>query len=412
MPTNIDTDSAPDRLLYSYHKALDDVLELGAIPQRLFHVLYPVWRVKVQGRQRIATDFEEIEWFLERGMAEIGLDSVAALSRFFGLDERFVRNLVEFLRGIGHISGNDPHLVLTELGQASVQDRVRYQDQETSAVLYFDGLGNRPLTTEHYKVPLYEDIRGITFFWSFFPFDHQWEEGALQRLMDQPDRSRYNLPDEVTQTTLLDREPAYLPAYVVERKLDGSRTLPLFLVFSRIQGRRDAILEEAVNNEAVTQVPLYEARRQNLRWAVENSLGQRGVDPDNWYLQPDGPWGPQVMVDAQVLDRSPRRSAESGERQTLAVRDVGGYFLAHNWCVWLTCDNAQVRRQAALERLLEWLQHVTAAPNAQDLEQRLALMRQKLQIEPITPNALLDAAQERGLARALERLEAMGVATE
>jgi hypothetical protein len=103
MSTTYD-DSSPqtERLLYSPHKALDAVLALGAIPKRLFRIFYPLWRVRVEGRQRLATDFEELEWYMERGIrgrVDLGGD----LAHFFGLEARFVERLVNFLRAIGHI---------------------------------------------------------------------------------------------------------------------------------------------------------------------------------------------------------------------------------------------------------------------------------------------------------------------
>ena len=405
--------SSTNRLLYSPYKALDDVLDLGAIPRRLFRVLYPVWRVQVEGRQRIATDFEELEWFIERGLHEVGLDSVEDLARFLGLEARFVRKLVDFLKGIGHIRGDEDHLALTELGLTSVQTRIRYQDLETSAVLYFDGLGSRPLTREHYAVPVYADPPKGTRFRAFYTFYHRWDERALKQLMARPDRHHYNLPDEITEITPLDREPAYLPAYIVERWSGKPVNLPLFLVFSRVRSRRDAVLEEAVNVETLALVPLREANRHDLERAVENALSRRGLDRDDWYLRSDGPWGPQVTVDARVFKQSRRRTRGDDEDSwDLTVRDVGRYFLAYDWCVWLACDDAEVRQQAAVERLLEWLQHVTATPTAEDLRQRLAVMHERLRIQPISTDTLMDAAEQRGLARALERLDALVIGDE
>lgn len=404
MPMTTDSSSIVDRPLYSPHKALDAVLQLGAIPQRLYSILYPIWSVRIEGRQRIATDFEELEWFLERALYEVGLRSAGELSSFFGLEERFVRKLVGFLRSIGHVAGSDSHLTLTELGRTSVLDRVRYQEEGTSAVVYFDGFGNRPLTADHYKVPVYDDLSRIRTYQPFYHFDHRWDETALPRLMALPDRHRYNLPDEITQATLLSQEPVYLPAYIVERRAGAPATLPLFLVFSRVKGMRDAVLEEAINVESTALAPLRHIRRGNLEWAVEKDLNRRGLDRNAWYLHPNGPWGPQITVEIRALEPSGSRSDESSE-PSLTIRDVGGYLLVYNWCVWVTCDDARVRRQAAIERLLEWLQHVTATPTAEELRRRLAAMHERLRIKPISPGVLMDEAQQQGLARALERLE-------
>ena len=150
MPTNYQPSSnllkAPvsKYLLYSHYKALDQVQEMGYIPVRLFRVLYPLWRVRVDGRQRIATEFDELEWYMERGLFDAGFSSLVELASFYGLEPVFVERLVDFLRGIGHIKGNYDNLSLTELGIASVRDRVRYEDQNTSTELYFEALGSNP----------------------------------------------------------------------------------------------------------------------------------------------------------------------------------------------------------------------------------------------------------------------------
>jgi hypothetical protein len=173
---------------------------MGLIPLRLFRVLYPLWRVRVDGRQRIAMEFDEVELYLERGLLEAGFSSVAELAAFFGLELSFVQRIINFSRGSGHVNGDDAHLVLTELGFESVRQRVRYEDQKASAELYFDALGNCPLTPEHYKIPILESLpaAGKTPFQAFFHFEHTWNEGALEPILQNPDKRRYNLPDEIS----------------------------------------------------------------------------------------------------------------------------------------------------------------------------------------------------------------------
>jgi hypothetical protein len=112
-------------LLYSHYMALDQVQEMGLIPLGLFRVLYPLRRVRVDGRQRIATEFDEVELYLERGLLVTGFSSVAELAAFFGLELSFVQRMINFSRGGGHVtrsgwptSGDDAHLVLTELETA------------------------------------------------------------------------------------------------------------------------------------------------------------------------------------------------------------------------------------------------------------------------------------------------------
>jgi hypothetical protein len=400
---NYPNDSPPDRILYSPHKALDVGLEMGVIPERLFRVFFPIWRVQVEGRQRVPTDFEELEWFIERGLLEGGFNSIQKLARFFGLEEPFVRQLVDFLRSIGHITGEEGQLSLTRLGRDSVQARIRYQDQEMSAQLYFDGLGSRPLTQDHYKIPIYETLPEHTPFQAFYHFNHHWNEEALKDLAAHPERSRFNLPDEVTQVTPLGREPAYLPVYILHRQAGGTSALPEFLVFSRVRGLRDPVLEPAVNEEPLIQRALLTARRDDFPAAVESTLLRRGLSREAWRLTLAGKWGPQVIVDRNAL-QSQGDLGEDGSRG-LAMRNVGRYLFAYDWCVWLTCDNAAVRQQAAVEQLLEWLQGANVSPTTEKIQQRQTELSDRLEIEPVSLGAVAEAARTRGLARALERLE-------
>lgn len=406
------SDSTFDRLLYSYHKVLDMVLDSGAVPQRLFQVLYPIWRVHVEGRQRIPHDFEELEWFIERGIHETGLNSVTTMARFFGLEERFVNKLVSFLQGVGHINNEQGRLSLTDLGRDSVQQRVRMQEQETSALLYFDGVGSRPLKRDHYSIPIYTEPPKDRTFQALFLFSKDWQKESLQRLKTRPDRNLYNLPDEVIELNPLTHELVYLPLYIVQRRPGPPKDLPLFLVFSRVHSLRDDVLEEAVNQESLIQVPLRQANQNDLAEVVRQALSQRGLGQKEWYLQANGSWGPQVMVAAEVLKQSHRRSNSDGSNQRLTIGQIGKFFLARDWCVWLTCDDPEVRQQAAIEQLLEWLQHVSATPIAEDLRQRLVVMHKRLNIKPISTDTLLDTATQRGLGRALERLDALVIENE
>jgi hypothetical protein len=87
------------------------------------------------------------------------------------------------------------------------------------------------------------------------------------------------------------------------------------------------------------------------------------------------------------------------------MRNVGRYLFAYDWCVWLTCDNAAVRQQAAVEQLLEWLQGANVSPTTEKIQQRQTELSDRLEIEPVSLGAVAEAARTRGLARALERLE-------
>ena len=404
MPNN--TSTSPKYLLYSYYKALDQVQELGFIPLRLFRVLYPLWRVRVDGQQRIATDFDELEWHLERGLQEAGFSSVRELAAFFSLEPAFVQRLVNFSRGIGHIAGDDAHLSLTELGAASVKDRLRYEDQKTSTELYFDALGSAPLTPEHYKIPILEALppAGKTPFQAFYHFDHTWDENALDQLLKSPENKRSNLPAvrEITAAQLLNREPAYMPAYFIEVRENKPSSPPRLLVFSQVRGLHDTVLEEAVNRDPMIYRAL-KAKTDSRAEAVRRYFEQSGLKKDAWYLNENGPWGAQVMVDGQVF--LPGSGMDEDESGRLSLRSVGRYTLIYDWCIWIVCDDANIRKQAAAEQLLEWLQGASATPSAEEIKRKFANLCQRLSLQLLPVQDVLALARQKGFARASERLE-------
>ena len=388
-------------LLYSPHKALDLAQEAGLVPLRLFRVLYPIWRVRVDGRQRVATEFDELEWFMERGIQGAGLASVGALASFFGLDPALARRLIHFSRTSGHVSGDDEHLSVTELGIASIKARARYEDQTTSAELYFDALGNTPLTPEHFKVPILEALpAGKTPFQAFYPFDRAWDEGALKQI----DKKRFGLPEEIAAAQLLQAEPAYLPAYFVEAREKDPASPPRLLVFSQVRGLRDTVLEETVNRDPTVYRAL-KARTDSRAEAVSRYFELSGLKKDDWYLNENGPWGAQVMVDGRVF--LPDADADEEENVRLTMRSVGRYALIYGWCIWVMCDDVDVRKQAAAEQLLEWLQGANAKPSPEEIRRKFSYLRQRLSIQSLLFKNVLALARQRGFTRAAERLEEM-----
>ncbi len=406
MPANSNNASASERLLYSHHKVLDNVLNMEAVPQRLFRIFYPIWRVHVEGRQRIPQDFEELEWFIERGLHEAQLGSIEELCQYFGLKQRFVEKLVHFLQGINHIKNEQGQLTLTELGQESVRQRVRILEQDTSAMLYFDGFGSKPLSRDHYQIPFYGNLPEISPFRAIHNFGRQWDKKELDDLLNQSDRAQFGIWDEVTHLEAIGYDLVYLPVYIVRHSNRRQDLLPC-LAYSRIRNIRDTILEEIVNHDPLIRVPLQDANQNDLAPAVEQSLSQLGLVQNDYYLQREGPWGPQVMVDAGALKRLEHRYGQGEKNRLLTIGNIGRYLLAREWCVWITCDDAEVRQRAAVEQLLEWLQHVSAKPTGEDLQQRLRVMRDRLRIKPVSVDTLMDEATQRGLGRALERLDAL-----
>lgn len=404
MPTNYPATSSAKYLLYSHYKALDLVQELGFIPLRLFRVLYPLWRVRIEGQQRLTTEFDELEWYLERGLQEAGLSSVAELAAFFGLEPVFVQRLVNLLREIGHLTGDDTQLVLTELGAASIRDRVRYEDKKNGTELYFEALGSAPLSQEHDKIPILESLPplGSTPYQAFYHFDQTWDADALEKILQSPEKKRFNLPNEISAMQLLNREPVYLPAYFIEARENKPSSPPRLLVFSQVRGLHDTVLEGAVNRDPMVYRAL-KAKTDSRAEAVRRYFEKSGLKKDAWYLNENGPWGAQVMVDGQVfLPGSGLDEAESGR---LSLRSVGRYTLIYDWCIWVMCDDANIRKQAAAEQLLEWLQGASATPSPEEIKRKFATLCQRLSLQLLSVKDVLVLARQKGLGRAAERLE-------
>lgn len=401
MPAKSANFSSAERPLYSYHRALDAVLELGAVPERLLRVFYPLWRVQVEGRQRLSTEFDELEWFLERGIQERVATSAGDLAQLFGLEEPLVRRLLDGLRRIEHLRGAENRLALTALGLASLKDHRRYEDQHTRSQVYFEALGNRPLSSEHDQVPLFERLPEHTAFQAFSTLGRRWEKGVAEQWLAQPDHRHYNLPDEMAQMALIGEEPAYLPVYVVQRRAGKPADLPAFLVFSRLPGLRDAVLEAALNADPLAQNAL-RLERDGLEQAVENRMRYFHLKTDAWYLNASGPFGPQVMIDGHILQSA--NEPDDEESNGLTLRNVGRHLLVQDWCVWLTCDDGDLRREAAIEQALEWLQGVEKTPDGEQIARRLEVLSKRLLIETLTVEDVAAEARRRGLGRAQERL--------
>jgi hypothetical protein len=392
-------------LLYHPYKALEHVQELGLIPVRLFRVLYPLWRVRVEGRQRQKTEWDELEWFIERGIHEGGLRSSTALSEFFGLETDFVAMLLTRAREAGHLSGDEGVLSLTTAGLDSLRERVRYEERKLDNLLYFEALGNLPLTLEHDKVPILEQLPpvGETPFQAFYHFDQTWNTDALERLRENPEPGLPRLPEDIGKTELDSPQPVYLPVYFVEAREDKPNPRFSLLAFSQVRGLRDTTLEYAVNRDPQVFRALA-ARADSRADAVERYFKQMGLRKDDWYLNEDGPWGAQVMLAGEVFRPA---GEDEDESPRLTVRNAGRYHVIYDWCLWLMCDDPKIRARAAAEQALEWLQYANIRPSEFEFRQKVSDLSQRLRVDAPPLSDLLALAQRRKMTRAAARLAEM-----
>jgi hypothetical protein len=178
--------------------------------------------------------------------------------------------------------------------------------------------------------------------------------------------------------------------------------LPRLLVFSQVRGLHDTVLEEAVNRDPTVYRAL-KAKTDSRAESVRRYFERSGLKKDAWYLNENGPWGAQVMVDGQVF--LPGSDMEAEESGRLSLRSVGRYALIYDWCIWVMCDDVNIRKQAAAEQLLEWLQGANATPSPVEINRKFAGLCQRLSIELLPAADVLALARQKGLARAAERLE-------
>ena len=86
---------------------------------------------------------------------------------------------------------------------------------------------------------------------------------------------------------------------------------------------------------------------------------------------------------------------------------MGRYTVIYDWCLWVVCDDANLRAEAAAEQLVEWLQNINLRPTQFEIRQKIDGLAKRLNVPPPPLTGLLTLARRRGLTRAAERLEAL-----
>ena len=407
MQTSLETSSPPEKYLYSYQKALAETLGLGVVPRRLFRVLYPIRMVEVFGRQRIPTDMEEIQLFIERAIHEAGLTTSQEIQTFLGLDAKYVDKFLLFLNQIGHLTNTDSNIALTLLGLDSLESGICYQEYESSFMLYFDAFGNQPLSQEHFRVRVYESIEDNRGFWVFPPTFHDWDANSVAKLQNRNDKSQYGLMDEVV-TVISSREDkiVYMPVYIVERQIDLHSTsdLPAHLVFNTVKGYRDLELEQALNGDAIV-LDWLKNSGEPLEVAINSRLDSFGIEVTNSQLRENPSVGIELVLDAKDISLKTKYQTDEAPEKEITIQRIGKYILASDWCVWLTCDDPVIRLEAGIQNCLEWLEYVYSEPDVKTIDQFIEKVNNRLTITPpITALKLKKEAQKQKMFRAEERL--------
>lgn len=393
-------------LLFDHQRALETVQAIpGLTPARLWKVLFPLWEVECVGIQRRSRPYEMLELFLERGIAEGHLRSVAELAGFFGLDNALVEKMLLFLRAIGHVDGTNDELRLTNLAQNSLADEKIYYEMETRRKLYFEAYTSHPLPQEHYRLDILSEAEAM-----FHPDRHAfrlfsfraWQPDALMALAQRPDHAHWNLPDEVRDLKEEAVTRAYLPMYIVEarERLRGNHVGARYVVLTRLRDLRDSFFEKLVNAESDVMDLLYAEAVPDVRQLMENHLADRGIDLRDINLS-------QLAPDAWRATIAERTFLST--EKSITLKDVGRYQLVRGYCLQIWCDDPALRREAALDQAIHVISNWQRPATQQTVMQLLETLITRLQTIKLDIDELKRHASTQGKTAVLAKLEAIEV---
>ncbi|MPZ83877.1 MAG: hypothetical protein GEV28_27185 [Actinophytocola sp.] len=330
----------------------DAAFARGVVPTRIFALLLPVWSVTIQADITEAEDYELIDRFLARGIAEGGLRTTAELAAFYALEPELVDRALRALVAIQHLVPSGDGWELTPIGLASVRDRKKYiVTREDRRMLYFAAFGSQPLARQYYdtrKITLIpaartDEIRsgGGPLFHVLFP-TRGLDGRALEALAANPDRDRFNLPERIERPRRLGSdELVHLPLYVVRGRT--SRGGRCHLAYNQAAAEADPDMSDLIDRtpEIVTVLDAEVASvrhdddaKRARDWPDKRGLGEHRPER--------APSGGSLRV---------RLPASRFGKDGLPVDRVGTFVVQGNGFFQLWCTDAAMRRRALLARV-------------------------------------------------------------
>ncbi|MCS7480368.1 hypothetical protein ACFFQW_16585 [Umezawaea endophytica] len=334
---------------YPEQRTLEDAaFEREVVPTRIHSLLLPVWKVTVRATVVVAEDYDLIDRYLSRGIAEAGLSTTAALAEFFALDPPLVDRALRALEAVGHVGQADGHWRLTEVGLWSVRDGRRYEvANEDRRELYFDGFASRPLTKVCYdpsKVTMLSPDDLTSTAGRFTPLFSRWsfDPEALRTLSAHPDRARFNLPERIDNANPIGPpELTYLPLIVVSGVSRSGR--PQHLAYSQASGEADLDLSALVESTP------------DITRSLENE--QHAANPDQeekrareWVDRYDLT-GHHLLRLRSGLLRIVLPGKHFRTDGPLRMHQLGSFVVRGNSFFQPWCDDQHLRRQALLSRV-------------------------------------------------------------
>lgn len=398
--------------LYHPQKVIDDAQkEPGLTLVCLYAILFPLWRVDLEGTFREQKPYALLEKYFEYGIFDGKLQTTDELSAFFGIDPRLVAKVLDFLQTIEHVQCEQGRWFLRPLGQQSLNDGQKYIPKKSRQECFFDAFQGCPLTREHYeKIQIYTEQEAGELARAYenghrgyrcvplYSF-HDWDARAIDDLARLPDRNKYNLRTELSgirQAEQSHPEKVYLPIYLLEaRKPNGQIS---YLAYSRVRGRRDPFFEDIVNHYPdIRQSLANEADKQQQtknHWArLLRRLGLENMQP---LLMPNGIW---------QLDLTP--GLFRAENPPLTIEKVGTYRLEEGRFLYFWCQDLGIRRAAALERALNQIERNKKFIAESEIEKDLQMLSEQLVTGKLDLNDLKRHAKESGRTALLDIINAL-----
>ncbi|WP_432183067.1 hypothetical protein [Streptomyces tendae] len=390
--------TAASRLMnFPEERVLEDAaFGQGIVPTRLYALLLPVWQVEIRADITEGEDFFLIDRFLERGLRHGALHTVDELTAFFALDRALVAQAVRFLTAIGHLR-EEPggRLSLTQLGQRSVDDDIRYVvTRQDRRKLYFEALSCTPLTRTHYDDEVVtlltaDELARATrsdHYPRFAPIQvtSGFDRSALDRLKDRKDRARFNLPVALDALESLNETLVFLPVYLV-RGREG------LLVYGQAEAgtahdpelselcSRAPELTNALDNEEMAEEADERVVRSARKWLRDQGLDTVAPEQDA-----DGTWSVSLPADA------------FGEKG-IPVSRIGSYRMAGSRFFRVWCPEETPRKVALLHRLDQRMgsrRQVTQ----QEAEELIARLARQLRLTVPQLSRLRSGAEKTGLS--------------
>jgi hypothetical protein len=367
------------QILYVVERALENAADQPDIrPVRVYRLAFPLHVAEVSATVTAREPFDLLDRYVGLAIADGGFRSVADIARYLGVTEHIVRRVLLFLIEIRHVTGADGVLALTELGQRAVRDDTRYIPKEDRLKLYFDGVRCAPLPSKYYsrsvRVLSRDDALNQHQF-GLLNHTGEFNTASVAALARRRDRADYNLPDEHENLTVRTVGRAFLPCYLIRARMrSGYRSLAYtaadpFASDSYLEGimRGWPDLDQVMRAEDNTDAAM---REELTTWLDERGLSTTQLSWDGYDV-------PRLTLPARHF---PTGDAPVRNRGEFPLRQVGSYVTPQSFVVQLWCTDPETRREAALQRALEYADviHRNETAIAQFLEQ----ISTRLAVEP------------------------------